>query len=148
MRRYYTPGAQLVTGSPNAINVPLKALTLGSFAPTVSIISAGSPGFTAQSGFSVTAASFSHDQPMVVSRTSGTWAARQYGTAPWIYDTTDRAVYNGTIRTPFAGYTDGQVIPFRTGVTGRSWVVYGNDSPDAGLVPQGYPINYSTSRPQ
>src|SRR6185437_16937346 len=44
------------------------------------------PGVTVAPNFSITGTSFAHGSKLTVNMTSGTFPARNFGTAPWLYD--------------------------------------------------------------
>jgi chitodextrinase len=87
---------------------------------------APSAGFTAQSGFSVTASSFAHGQPMTITRSSGSWAARTYGANSQLYDTGAIAWLNGAARTPLAGLNAGDLVPINP--SDGVWATYGQSA--------------------
>lgn len=87
----------------------------------------GSSGFTEESGFTVTAASFEHGEAMTITRSSGSWATRTHSTTPWLYDQGDKAWQAGVERTPMAAITDASLVPV-TGNTGQPWGAYGSAS--------------------
>jgi hypothetical protein len=84
-----------------------------------------SAGFQAESGFTVEAdTDFSHGAKITITRSSGTWAAREYSEFPNLYDQGDKAWQDGDEVTPMAGLNDGDLVP-TSGNTGEPWTSYG-----------------------
>src|SRR6185312_2470540 len=79
------------------------------------------PGVTVAPNFSVTGSSFAHGSKLTVNMTSGTFPARNFGTAPWLYDTVDAQYVNGVNKNAYAGFTDG---------TDTGHLVWGQQSSD------------------
>lgn len=71
----------------------------------------GSSGFAPSGVFSYSGTA-GHNLPLVISRSTGTFAARSFGTgAPWLYDTISAQYRNGSNLNAYAALSDGALIP-------------------------------------
>jgi fibronectin type III domain protein len=102
--------------------------------------SSSSGGFTpASSAFTVQAPNgIAHGQPLVITRTSGSWAARTYSSKPWLYDLVSQQFKDGVALSVHSGRTDGSSIPDPG--ADAIWSRYNSNNGAASA-------KYSTSRP-
>lgn len=118
--RHYRVRAYDNAGNNSSYSSSANATTLGT---------GGGSGFTPQPGFTVTASSFAHGQAMTITRSSGAWATRSYGSGvqfPWLYDTVDVAIRNGVVNQPFSALAHGATVDVNP--VGGHWLGYGQSA--------------------
>jgi hypothetical protein len=90
------------------------AVTIGGVSDTftsTTVADGSGDGFTPESGFDVTTlTSFAHGEEITITRSSGAWEPRTYGTTPWLWDTCAEAYQAGTLKTPMSVFSDTDLV--------------------------------------